>query len=177
MDAFALLGLPPTMELDMATLERRYRDLQKQLHPDKFVDAAPSARRESLSRAVAVNDAYRVLRDEISRAETILSRHQPEGGEGREREADPALLMEIMELREQLSEAKAARDLRVIAKLSAQVNQQQKEAREALYRALAELSEPSSDAALSRAKSALAQLRYYRRFQEEVALAEEHTLS
>src|SRR5687767_8455314 len=103
MDAFDVLGLPPAFELDSSALEQRYRDLQRQLHPDKFVHASSSERRESLSRAVSVNDAYRTLQDELKRAELVFTRlagHAPDP----QRTADSELLMEVMELREELAE-------------------------------------------------------------------------
>ena len=68
-DAFDVLGLAPSLELDISVLEQRYRDLQRQLHPDKFAQASSSERRSALSRAMSVNDAYRVLKDELKRAE------------------------------------------------------------------------------------------------------------
>src|SRR5689334_10861752 len=99
MDAFDVLSLAPSFDLEAPELEKRYRELQKQLHPDKFVQASGSDKRASLVRAVNVNEAYRALRDELKRAEILFVRH---GGKINEREqpADPELLMEVMELRE-----------------------------------------------------------------------------
>ena len=73
MDAFDVLGLPPAFDLDAALLEQRYRELQRALHPDRFVKAQASERRASLARAVSVNEAYRRC-ETTSRAPPSCSR-------------------------------------------------------------------------------------------------------
>lgn len=170
MDAFDVLALAPRFDLDLNELERRYRELQRQLHPDKFAQASASERRASLARAVTVNDAYRVLRDELKRAELLLARLDKEPQADVQ---DPELLMEVMELRESLAEAKAARDLSAVHALASQVKAQETEQRSALREAFATLSEAYDAQAARRAARALSRLRYYRRFQDEVARCEE----
>jgi molecular chaperone HscB len=174
MDAFDVLALTPAFDLDANELERRYRELQRQFHPDRFARAAGSERRQSLLRAVDVNQAYRTLRDVLARAELLLVRL---GGEAGERLADPALLMEIMELREALAEAKAARDRAGIAELAAQVDARQAAAIQALREAFTAVQARAGGAAaqLEAAQAALTRLRYYRRFHDEVARFEEET--
>jgi molecular chaperone HscB len=117
MDAFDVFGLAPAFDLDQNELERRYRELQKQLHPDKFVHATRSERRESLSRAVSVNEAYQALRDELKRADLVLTRHA--GAPVGKATVDPELLMEVMELREALASARKRGDLAAARALSA----------------------------------------------------------
>ena len=67
MDPFATLGLARRYDVDPRELETKYRDLQRALHPDRHVSGSPSERRMSLSRAVEVNEAYRLLRDDLAR--------------------------------------------------------------------------------------------------------------
>ena len=168
-DAFDLLGLAPTLDLDLKTIEQRYRDLQKQLHPDKFTQASAQERRASLSRAVSVNDAYRVLRDDLARAELLYVRL---GGRVREEKqpADPELLMEVMDLREELASTKRAGAEVARAKLTADVREKNQHAHAALREAFSKL-EAGQDA-LEDAARALSRLRYYRRFLDEVASIE-----
>jgi molecular chaperone HscB len=173
MDAFDVLALGPSFDLDMSELERRYRDLQKQLHPDKFVQASASERRESLARAVDVNRAYRVLRDDLQRAELLLLRLSGPR-EGRET-TDPSLLMEVMELREGLAEAKAARDQAAVGALRTDVSQREAEAIASLRATFGKHTAGADPEELVEAHRALARLRYYRRFQEEVVRFEEET--
>lgn len=176
MDPFDTLGLPARFDLDLSELEQRYRDLQKQLHPDKHVAGSASERRASLSHAMNVNEAYRALKDDLKRAEALVLRF---GGSADEKRGsqDPELLMEVMELREAMAEARDERDLERARKLSADVRAREQAARTALKQTLSALSEANGKASVSQAESSLSRLRYYRRFQDEVDALEEEMLS
>lgn len=105
-DHFARLDLPRRFDLDFAVLEKAYFALQRQFHPDRF--AARPAREKALSlrHATAINEAYQVLKDPLSRAEHLLSvAGRPVQADGAQTVNDPALLMEAMEQREALAEA------------------------------------------------------------------------
>ena len=172
MDAFDVLGLPPAFDLDAKLLEQRYRELQRALHPDRFVRAQASERRASLAKAVSVNEAYRALRDDLQRAAIVLARHAGGAPEPAQGAADPALLMEVMELREALSETKANNDVAARERLTADVRKQQNTATSALRDALSRLA--AGDAAAREvAARALSRLRYYRRFLDEVSAIED----
>jgi molecular chaperone HscB len=173
MDAFDVLGLAPALDLDPATLEQRYRDLQRALHPDKFVNASSSERRESLSRAVSVNDAYRLLKDELKRAELLFTRYTGVKADAGQATADPALLMEVMELREDLQSARKARDIARIQKLASDVRELEQKTGVLLRSAYAQLAEGENQGAQEKAARALARLRYYRRFQDEATALED----
>ena len=69
-DPFDTLGLEPVFDLDLAAAERRYRELSKVVHPDRFTTVSGPERRRALSKAVDVNEAWRRLRDPIARAES-----------------------------------------------------------------------------------------------------------
>ena len=115
-DPFALLGLPRAHAIDRGELERRYLELSKELHPDRFVGAPPAEQRRAVERASAVNTASRVLRDPVARAERLcklggvdLDSTDPERGAP---SPGQAFLVEMIELRDALGEAPspAARD-------------------------------------------------------------------
>lgn len=95
-DPFELLGVERRFSLDRAALEQRHRDLSRTLHPDRYVQSPPGERRMALERAVAVNEAFRALRDPLTRAEALLSAHGLAVGDA-ERPSQ-SLLMEVMEL-------------------------------------------------------------------------------
>jgi molecular chaperone HscB len=173
MDAFDVLGLTPALELDSAALEQRYRDLQRALHPDKFVHASSSERRESLSRAVSVNEAYRLLKDDLKRAELLFKRLTGSKADDGQATADPELLMEVMELREELAGARKRRDAQRGHTLKTEVQGREQSAREQLRSAYALLSTDPNPDARAKAAHALARLRYYRRFQDEAAALED----
>ena len=167
MDAFDVLGIAPAFDLDAKLLEQRYRDLQRQLHPDKFVQASVATRRESLSRAVSVNDAYRVLRDELKRAEALFVRFGGVVSEQGAKQAEPALLLEVIELREELAATKESQDVQARERLTREVQHKNALATEALRQAFAAL-QAGVASALDDAARALSRLRYYRRFLDEV---------
>lgn len=105
MDHFARLGLPAALDLDAASLDRAYFALQRQWHPDRFVAKPAEERARASIEAAALNDAYRVLKDPLSRAVYLAGlRGVDLPGDGRTID-DPDLLMEAMEAREALHEA------------------------------------------------------------------------
>ena len=67
-DHFTLFGLPPRQALDRAELDARRRDLQAQVHPDRFAHEGAAAQRLAMQWAVRVNEAYACLKDPLSRA-------------------------------------------------------------------------------------------------------------
>jgi molecular chaperone HscB len=108
MDHFARLGLPAALELEPASLDRAYFALQRQWHPDRFVARPPDERARASSEAAALNDAYRTLKDPLSRAVYFAELKGVElPGDGKTID-DPDLLMEAMEAREELHEAGTA---------------------------------------------------------------------
>jgi len=173
MDAFDVLGLTPALELDLGALEQRYRDLQRALHPDKFVHASSSERRESLSRAVSVNEAYRLLKDDLRRAELLFTRYTGDKPDDHQPRADPELLMEMMELREELAGARKRHDAERGQALSAEVRDRARAAREELGGDLERLALGANAEARAKAAHALGRLRYYRRFLDEAAALED----
>lgn len=119
-DHFRRLGLEATFDVDVARVEARYFELQRQLHPDRF--ATRSAREKALSQqqAVALNEAYETLKDNLKRADYLLEmRGLEEQPEGCHLVNDQALLMESMELREALAEAETPTDVDKVANRAA----------------------------------------------------------
>ena len=174
---FGVLGIERRFAIDLSEVERRYKDAARRLHPDKFVKADPRARRASLARSVRVNDAWKTLKDPVRRAEYLLSLEGIEvGGEqgtvkrttaGETRVPVPQeLLMDVMELREGLLDARAERDHVREAALAADVRARRAVAMEAVAVALG--SEPAD---LEQASRELVAVRYYDRFLAEVSEA------
>jgi molecular chaperone HscB len=110
-DYFSFLGLPRRLNVDPSELERRFRDLSRQFHPDYFYNAAPAQRRASLERSSYLNDAYRTLKNPVTRVEYLLD---AEGlGMRSPQEASkavpPALLEQVFALNEELDEIREQR--------------------------------------------------------------------
>ena len=105
MDHFARLGLPAALELEPVALDRAYFALQRQWHPDRFVAKPAEERARASTQAAALNDAYRTLKDPLSRAVYFAELNGVAlPGDGKTID-DPDLLMEAMEAREALHEA------------------------------------------------------------------------
>jgi molecular chaperone HscB len=71
-DFFSFFGLPRRMELDEAALEREFYALSRKLHPDIYSRASEREQLWSLEKSSQLNDAYRTLKDPISRTEYLL---------------------------------------------------------------------------------------------------------
>jgi len=99
-DYFQFFGLEPRFNLDPADLENRFHRLSRQLHPDRFAQAAPAEREQSLAASANLNDAYRTLRDPIARAEYFLKLQ----GFEQTKEVPAELLEEVFELNLALQE-------------------------------------------------------------------------
>jgi molecular chaperone HscB len=170
-DPFETLGVPPRFQLDLDLLEQRHRALSKALHPDRYTGAPAAERRMSLAKAIDVNEAWRTLRDPIRRAEALLRRAGVDVGEVGEPKASPALLMEMMDAREELGEAARAKDAARVAKLGAAMRTREAAVLGALGRAFDDgLGDPQK---MAQALPALGELRYVRRFLDEVSAIEE----
>lgn len=162
-DPFATLGLSPNFALDLAELEARYHDLAKVVHPDKQAGKSAAERRRALSLSVDVNAAYRALRDPIRRAEAMLGAR----GKSVDRAApSPAFLMDVMELRESLADARAARDLVRVRAMAVDVAARRERVTAALSAAFAEARDDDATALV-------AELKYLSRFLDEVRAIEE----
>jgi molecular chaperone HscB len=164
-DPFAVLGLERQFDVDLKAAEKNHRELSRALHPDRYASAGPSEKREALSRAVEVNEAWRVVRDPIRRAEALFRL----AGVTAEPKASPALLMEMMERREMLETAKAARDLVAVHRLADAVEQRANRTEAAL----ADAFRTATNGSLAEHAGTLGELRFYRRFLEEVSAIED----
>ena len=107
-DHFALFGLNQAFRLDLSDLDSRYRDIQAQVHPDRFVNAGDAERRMSMQWATHANEAYLTLKKPLERAKYILhlTGHDIQAENNTAMPAD--FLMEQMEWREAVAEARTA---------------------------------------------------------------------
>lgn len=108
-DYFAMLGVPRKLGLDAAELEQRFHQWSWKLHPDHFVRATEYERNLSLARSSQLNDAYRTLRDPITRLEYLLAQEGMRKEGQNKQQAPPELLEEVFALNESLDELRAAR--------------------------------------------------------------------
>jgi molecular chaperone HscB len=110
-DYFAFLGLPRKLTIEPAVLDQQFRALSRQFHPDYFYNATPAERRASLERSSYLNDAFRTLKQPVSRIVYLLEiegvltpKDRSEAGQSKQVPAD--LLEEVFALNEELDEVR-----------------------------------------------------------------------
>lgn len=140
-DFFTLLGLPRAFPLDMTELDARFRELQREVHPDRFAAADDASRRASMMLATQINAAYQTLRSPLKRATYLLELAGIDVGAESNTAMSPEFLMHQMLWREQLDEARAEGDASALAGLQADIDQAVGDAYERLAGALAAGSE------------------------------------
>jgi molecular chaperone HscB len=145
---FELFGLPERFRQDRAAIDARWKELQREAHPDKFSAQGAAAQRVAMQWSVRINEAYQRLKEPIKRAAYLCElRGAPIAAE--DNTAMPAqFLVEQMEWREELDEAHAEADL---DRLEAQLSKARDEALQGIARLLDEAADPAGAAQQVRA--------------------------
>ncbi|MFT3737079.1 MAG: Fe-S protein assembly co-chaperone HscB [Rhodocyclaceae bacterium] len=104
-DYFSLFNLPEHFALERPALEAAYRNVQAQVHPDRFAHRSEAERRVAMQWATHANEAYRALKNPIERARYLLKRRGVEIDAERNTAMSPAFLMQQMAWREAVEEA------------------------------------------------------------------------
>ena len=152
MDHFEVFDLPRRLGIDAKSLTAKFLDLSRECHPDRFAGAEPAVLADIQRKSARVNDAYRVLKDRVARAEHLLELEGIKRPEG-EAKCPPDLLEEVFELREAMMEgdAEAAR---------AKSKSLLKETESSLDRLCTEYDEAPDAAVLDRLRKALDRRRF-----------------
>lgn len=163
---FQIFGVPAQFEVDLSALEARYRELQREVHPDRFAGASQAEQRVSMQLSTRVNEAYQTLKSPLGRAAYLLHLH----GVDPEFETNTAMpaefLAEQMERREGLEAAVAASDWERLIALSSKLGMDQA----ALFARIERQLEVGD---WNEAAATLRQLKFLEKFGEDIASAEE----
>ncbi len=121
---FELFGLTPGFAQDRAVINARWKDLQREVHPDKFAAQGAAAQRISMQWSVRINEAYQRLKEPLGRAAYLCELNGvPVNAENNT--AMPAeFLMQQMEWREALDEAVTIAELDTLDGLVRSTRQQ-----------------------------------------------------
>ena len=114
-DDFELFGLARRFGQDRADVDARWKDLQRQAHPDKFADQGAAAQRVAMQWSVRINEAYQRLKDPLKRAAYLCELNGAPVNAENNTAMPPAFLMQQMAWREELDEAQSAQDLERIS--------------------------------------------------------------
>ncbi len=115
---FELFNLPLNFAQDRATIDARWKDLQRQAHPDKFAAQGAAAQRIAMQWSVRINEAYQRLKDPVQRAAYLCELHQAPINAENNTAMPAAFLMQQMELREALDDAHNGQNLDEISQQS-----------------------------------------------------------
>ena len=152
--------------MDLAALEARYRELQREVHPDRFAAAPPAEQRVSMQLATRVNEAYQTLKSPIARAGYLLELQGVDPEFETNTAMPPEFLAEQMERRERLEAAVVAGDWERLITLSSDLRLE-------LDALLARIERQLEAGDWSNAALTLRQLRFLEKLGEEIGAAEE----
>jgi molecular chaperone HscB len=145
---FELFGLPERFEQDRAAIDARWKELQREAHPDRFAAQGSAAQRVALQWSVRINEGYQRLKDPLKRAAYLCElRGAPIDAE-RNTAMPREFLQEQMHWREELEEAGSEADLDV---LQDELAAARKSALAAIAEALDEHNDPQAAAGQVRA--------------------------
>lgn len=159
---FEVFGLSPVFDLDLEHVGERYREMQRQYHPDRFVNEDSAVRRQAIQLAAHVNQAHDTLKDPLQRARYLLSMISTEDDGEHVTSADPGFLMTQMELRERLEELASASDP------LAEADSLKRELKQDIELIYAQLSDRFKSNEVEKAKELVVRLQFFHRLLDSV---------
>ncbi len=159
---FELFHLPVSFQIDSAALDVAYRDVQREVHPDKFTTASDAEKRLAAQWATRANEAYQTLKSPLNRGRYFLKVHGIETEEESNTAMPLEFLMEQMEWREAVVDARSGKNEAKLDELAAQKNADERK----LFSQLSgELSQPST---FADARLTVRKLRFIEKLGEEI---------
>ena len=158
---FALFQMPVGFDIDIGQLDAAFRELQGRVHPDRFVSASDAEKRVAMQWATRANEAYQTLKHPLKRAAYLCELHGVDLGIESNTAMPSAFLMQQMEWREALEEARAARDVGALEVLERELAGVRRER-------LAQLSELFRSESYQEAGAQVRQLMFLEKFGEDV---------
>ena len=164
---FELFSLPQSFDVDPATLDERYRELQRTVHPDRFVNATDQERRLSMQQAIRINEGYETLKDPLKRGRYLLELAGHRFDDEKHTTSDAEFLMEQMELRESLGDVREAADaFDALGKVMDRIATDNDRLNAVLHRQFA-ASDPDDDKCSDCIAETLTKMQFFHKLQEE----------
>src|ERR1700741_1656151 len=123
---FELFNLPQQFAVDAGALDSAYRDVQGRVHPDKFINANDAEKRVAMQWATRANEAYQTLKNPQQRAKYMCELNGVDLQIESNTAMPMAFLMQQMEWREELAEARAGKDADALDALDQQLRRERK---------------------------------------------------
>lgn len=118
---FELFGLAPAFNIDLVSLETNFRKIQSDSHPDRFVTAEPAEKLKSMQLATLANEAYQTLRSPANRGAYLLTLQGITAISEINTAMPTDFLMQQMEWREAIDDAKAAKNVSALDDLLSEI--------------------------------------------------------
>ncbi len=143
-DYFEIFGVVRAYQVDLAALQAAYMAISRNIHPDRFALADATVQSAAMRASAIVNRAYETLKDAFARAEYLL---ETAGGKSaaQDRRVPPDLLGQVMMMREELEDGRAAGDEKRIQSIRADVLEQRRAAQSAVAELCNRLTEQSDE--------------------------------
>jgi molecular chaperone HscB len=164
---FQLFDLPANFRLDADKLEAAFRKLQNEVHPDRFAAAGEAEKRLSMQWATKVNEAFQTLKKPLTRGAYLLQLHGIEAFPEKHTAFPPAFLMQQMEWREAIGDARQTRNAGALDRLSRELRDETKRMEDHLATELDDTHDYEAAAATVR------KLKFMHKLIEEVGDAQE----
>jgi molecular chaperone HscB len=164
---FELFGLPSAFRIEVARLERAYRQVQSQVHPDRFAAATDAEKRVSMQWATRANEAFQTLKRPLSRARYLLALRGVDTQEETNTAMPAEFLISQMEWREAVSNARANRDVAALDRLADELRVSERTLLIDLEKHL------DGDGNLAAAALGVRKLRFIEKLREDIADAHE----
>jgi molecular chaperone HscB len=161
---FELFQLPQRFAVDASALDNAYRDVQSRVHPDKFVNATDAEKRVAMQWATRANEAYQTLKTPQKRAQYLCELNGVDLQTESNTAMPVAFLMQQMEWREALGDARAAKDSDALDALD-------RDLRAARKAQLAQIEQQLDASDFSAAAQGVRALMFLEKFGEEVRFA------
>ncbi len=129
---FELFQLPVEYRVDVSRLDQRFRELQACVHPDKVAHQGETEKRLALQWSTRVNEAFQILRNPLDRARYMVSLQGIDCDEESRTTMPPEFLLEQIEWRSELQEARTLRDMDRMGQLEHRLGQEMKILRDLL---------------------------------------------
>ncbi|MFI2811606.1 MULTISPECIES: co-chaperone HscB [Microbulbifer] len=166
---FEIFGLKPGFSVDREALAQRYRELQREFHPDKYAARSDREQMLAMQYAAQINEAHNTLREPVARAGYLLElagvEISPE-----QTTADAEFLMQQMMLRERLEEVRSEADP------AAALDALEDEVSRLFSSEQERFAQRFADGELEPAKDSLLKLQFLRKLQHQVEELEEDLL-
>lgn len=159
---FDLFHLPQDFSLDLAALDRAYHEVQNQIHPDRFANATGAEKRVAMQWATRANEAYQTLKNPFKRAAYLCELNGVDLQAESNTSMPGSFLMQQMEWREALEDARDAKDLEALERLDAAL-------RLARTKDLIEIAATLNARDFEKAAQFVRQLMFLEKFAEEIS--------